>query len=423
MLRNIPRLKLILLLLLSWHCSFSQLKYIHFKNPETTRFMHESRVFRPQNNYIYFSAYDSTHGEELWKADKNASSFSLVKDIVKGKNGCYPTRLTLYKNELYFAAMIPAGKDMILWALVKTNKGTGDIEVVKQFDFTVLWDLEIFKDKLYFVANSKELWVTDGSTTGTKLIKTFSFISDLIATKNQLFVNVNSNELWTISTGPETLKFFKRFTHADNRNSVGYLQVQSNRLYFQNYFYDSQNYEAWRTDGTATGTSKILLTRPMTTSNHIYTAEELYLLSYTKDSAEIVVMDTKTLSGTKKKFSTKEGSIRLVAAGKGKLYFLQGSENNIIIRKLEKNKITTVNHLNLINPDQFHVENTQAYGQKLFFQAFDPYNRDFTKIWEIDLTTDTMKCLNGSKIPEEYCSYYFIDGSILYYTTQSFRKD
>lgn len=59
-------------------------------------------------------------------------------------------------------------------------------------------------------------------------------------------------------------------------------------------------------------------------------------------------------------------------------------------------------------------------GKKAFFMAGDINYPNHKKICEIDMTTDAIVCLNQNKVPEEYCSNYFIVGSNLYYTTQPY---
>jgi ELWxxDGT repeat protein len=83
------------------------------------------------NNMVYFFANDPTTGTELWKSDGTLAGTSLVKDIHQGSK----------------SAILKFG----------TNMGMASID-----------------NKLYFPANNDtsgfELWVTDGSSAGTKIV-------------------------------------------------------------------------------------------------------------------------------------------------------------------------------------------------------------------------------------------------------------
>ena len=55
------------------------------------------------NNELYFSAYDATNGNELWKYD-GTNAPSMVANINPGSGNSYPESLTVFNNELYFRA-------------------------------------------------------------------------------------------------------------------------------------------------------------------------------------------------------------------------------------------------------------------------------------------------------------------------------
>ena len=58
------------------------------------------------NNKLFFTATDSVNGAELWVSDGTASGTKMVKDInTKATYNSSPTRLTSYKDKVYFIAM------------------------------------------------------------------------------------------------------------------------------------------------------------------------------------------------------------------------------------------------------------------------------------------------------------------------------
>lgn len=57
------------------------------------------------NDVLYFSADDGSHGYELWKYDSATNKAELVlPEIVPGSTGSDPSYLTMYNNQLYFSA-------------------------------------------------------------------------------------------------------------------------------------------------------------------------------------------------------------------------------------------------------------------------------------------------------------------------------
>src|SRR5207248_6883299 len=92
------------------------------------------------NGTLFFSAYDGTDGQELWKSDGTVAGTVLVKDIYPG--AYYPTG--------YYSS--PYGPHSSSPSNLTNVNGT-----------------------LFFTANDgthgSELWKSDGTTTGTALVK------------------------------------------------------------------------------------------------------------------------------------------------------------------------------------------------------------------------------------------------------------
>jgi ELWxxDGT repeat protein len=188
------------------------------------------------NDKIYFIARDRVNGAELWVTDGTENGTQLVKDIFPGiyedyfgnfPNGSFPENLTVLNNKLYFTANDGVnGKE--LWVSDGTENGT---QLVKNIypaggNYSSSYDprnLTLFKNKIYFTANDGvnggELWVTDGTENGTKLVK------DIIPGSEGSFDFYDS----------------------------GFLTVFDERLYFTTD--DSvNNTELWVSDGTTNGT-------------------------------------------------------------------------------------------------------------------------------------------------------------------------
>ena len=140
--------------------------------------------FTEFNDRFYFSGDDGENGRELWVSDGTAEGTQLVKDINPTvgdyyANGSYPRKIVEFNDRLYFSANDGGGRK--LWVSDGTTEGTQllkDINPrVSNYSFaydTYLNNFTEFNDRLYFNANdgedNDELWVTDGTAEGTKLV-------------------------------------------------------------------------------------------------------------------------------------------------------------------------------------------------------------------------------------------------------------
>lgn len=223
------------------------------------------------NNKLYFDATDITYGNELWVTDGTGSGTVLVKDINPGTGSSYLSNLTEYNNKLYFS--VSAGFNFTapynMWQSDGTTGGTaifedstlGSYEYKGQLYFGkisgytapfykyTLWKTDgtptgavkvndlIGKGKkspsryteaggkLYFLCNydgpggganylDNDLWVTDGTTANTKLIKhangdtvnVFVNRTDIIEFQGSLFFTQKDNKLYKIAGTPAGIK-------------------------------------------------------------------------------------------------------------------------------------------------------------------------------------------------------------------------
>jgi ELWxxDGT repeat protein len=127
------------------------------------------------NGILYFSARDSIHGNELWKSDGTESGTVMVKDTrpesYYGYNGgSYPANLTNVNGTLFFAATNDAtGRE--LWRSDGTESGTVLVRDIRDSSLYYLTssdpgNLIAVRDTLLFLADDglhgRELWQSDG---------------------------------------------------------------------------------------------------------------------------------------------------------------------------------------------------------------------------------------------------------------------
>ncbi len=185
-------------------------------------------------NQLFFSAFSTNTGNELFKSDGTASGTHLVKDICPdGVNCCgnsthsYPGDFVIVDSLLYFMACDGVhGRE--LWKTDGTEGGTNMvIDLTPGEESTTISGQTAYNGFLYFVfddgddKHGNELWCTDGTAQGTILVK-------------------------DIATGVDA---FDRALNSNPNN----LTVVNNLMYFSAWT-EEYGEELWRTDGTADGT-------------------------------------------------------------------------------------------------------------------------------------------------------------------------
>lgn len=186
----------------------------------------------PVGDTLFFTAFDSDHGTELWKTDGTCSGTVLVRDIVPGGYNGYlyssvPRSLTNLGGKLLFSTnpdFFPGPPGSFeLWQSDGSCSGTTLVkEIYPGTGKPDLSDLTVVGDMAYFAASdgpgsdSRGLWKTDGTSSGTVKIASINPAN---------LTNVNGTLYFTVST----------FFPGDERKSG-----------------------LWKSDGTSTGTVQIL---------------------------------------------------------------------------------------------------------------------------------------------------------------------
>ncbi len=286
----------------------------------------------------YFAANDGVHSTELWRSDGTESGTYMVKDINPGEGDTsYPYNLSVIGETMYFFGISGDnnGSNHIgvegIWKSDGTSEGTLLVEDFEDYSLTSYGGpgyLKAFGNLLIFVMddgagnglqwepwisdgsssafklkdirpgddgssfmnclelNNKcyasaddyyhgsELWVTDGTTSGTSMIKDIyeddgsgrgegGGASNLTVVGSQLFFISNSLSngyaLWKSDGTNATTAMVKDFFSDDDgtsythRYNYNYFTDVNGMLYF--VFDDEVNgQELWKSDGTASGT-------------------------------------------------------------------------------------------------------------------------------------------------------------------------
>jgi ELWxxDGT repeat protein len=228
----------------------------------------------------YFSADDAVHGRELWRSDGTAAGTYLVKDI-NPAGGSDPVRLTAVGSTLYFLA-IDALHGRELWKSDGTAAGTVRVKDIRPGPVGAFpgdqysgGPLIVVNGRLVFAADDgvhgEELWVSNGTATGTKLLKDIDpgSASSLpvygpgswAVVGNKAFFTANDGsgtggQLWATDGTPGGTYKVTDVNPTQPTSSLSDLTAAGNLLFFLGN--DSvHGRELWRSDGTVAGTSLV----------------------------------------------------------------------------------------------------------------------------------------------------------------------
>jgi len=274
---------------------------------------------------LFFSANDVVHGAELWKTDGTSAGTVFLKDIVPGSDGSTPFHMYDLGGALLFWAVIP-GVGARPWISDGTPAGTVPIQGLGVYpapttgklyalnggvvfasghdlyrldeQFLIFHKLHafqgsgftfhgIFDNRLLFSAfesaTGYELWSTDGTPSGTSLLKDIkpgtgsSYPANFVEAGGKIFFKaddgVHGTEPW-ISDGTEAgTSLLVDLIPGLTSGSVDFREVNGTCYLFA---YDGTGTGLWTTDGTAGGTRQ--LSDALTSASNTGTAPDGALL-------------------------------------------------------------------------------------------------------------------------------------------------
>lgn len=121
-------------------------------------------------DFLFFSASDSLHGNELWKTDGTAEGTTMVCDIVRGEKSSNPQDIVCVNHKAFFT--INKEKSYQLWVSDGTRSGTTRVRF-KSGKNNQVFGYEVIDTMLVFFTENHSLWTTTGTKRETKFIKTF----------------------------------------------------------------------------------------------------------------------------------------------------------------------------------------------------------------------------------------------------------
>jgi uncharacterized repeat protein (TIGR01451 family) len=231
--------------------------------------------FTSLNGAVYFGADDGVHGIELWKTDGTTQGTVLVRDIIYGGGSSYPGSFINVNGTLLFSAanfVSSGGFGSISYELWKSDGTAQGTRLVKDIDPTLRGsspsELTNVNGTLFFIADDgttgREIWKSDGTGQGTVLVKDIN-VNNYYDLAPRFLTNVNGTLFFAATDGASGIELWKsdgtpQGTVLVKNIRPGYLESFPTDLTDVNgtLFFTADNgtagRELWKSDGTTAGT-------------------------------------------------------------------------------------------------------------------------------------------------------------------------
>ena len=217
-------------------------------------------MFELNGQLIFMGDGNNDGSSELWSSDGSVSGTTLVKDALPG-----PAYFLMALASPSGSKALCRVNDTELWVTDGTPTGTF---FLRNFGTEHWSSLHGLNGRMLFFAdddndNRYELWSSDGTVAGTVLVQNVPHVYNLqpfvpfLQVGNRYFYRVNFNQLWT-SDGSAGGTFLLKTFGVVPMSSVGTFHELNGKLLF---FTDEDNdarYELWTSDGTVAGTVLVL---------------------------------------------------------------------------------------------------------------------------------------------------------------------
>jgi ELWxxDGT repeat protein len=224
---------------------------------------------------VLFSFNTLANGNELWKSDGTEAGTILVADIYPGSGSAYPAYTTYVNRGVFVFSANNGSKGVELWLTNGTAAGTAPVKNINS-NTTAGSDPNLYSNldstaylngKLFFNAHEpryeNELYVSDGTTGGTQLVKDLNPAGscnpvNFIVFKNAVYFSGSNGIYQTIFRSDGTADGTQEVVNIGNRNGiVNKLVAGTDWFYILFYNTDSNRQELWRSDGTSNGSFRL----------------------------------------------------------------------------------------------------------------------------------------------------------------------
>jgi ELWxxDGT repeat protein len=217
------------------------------------------------NGTLFFEANDGTNGYEVWESNGTAAGTFLVKDINPGANGSNPKYLTNVNGTLFFQANDGTNGTQ-LWESNGSAAGTFQVADINGTSGSYPSDLTNVNGTLFFQAkdqNGSNLWESNASATGTFPVANINIVTgssgpkSLTNVNGTLFFQANDTfhgaELWESNGSGAGTHIVADINPGTSGSYPAYLTNVNGTLFFS-ATNDGTHFELWESNGAATGT-------------------------------------------------------------------------------------------------------------------------------------------------------------------------
>jgi LPXTG-motif cell wall-anchored protein len=221
-----------------------------------------------------FSSSDGIHGEELWVTDFTTAGTHMVRELQTGTENSgqsSPSQFYAAGDKVFFRAFSDA-TGWELWVTDGTSAGTRAIDLNPGRPDSYFDQVYGLNGKLVFrfhqgVGYGVEPWISDGTDAGTRMIKDFNPSGDssldyAIESGGKIYLKINDlsephyGALWvTDGTSANTIKLTSRCANQGNPDPQSFTAVDNGLLVRLNDCVYGHKW--WRTDGTVAGTARL----------------------------------------------------------------------------------------------------------------------------------------------------------------------
>jgi uncharacterized repeat protein (TIGR01451 family) len=258
--------------------------YAAYSKPYSTQDSNVGRVSPSLYSWVdasappFFNVGDDSHSDELWGSTGSEAVVVLVKDINPGPGDSSPRWLTNVDGMLFFSAD-DGSPGIELYKSDGTEAGTVLVkDIYPERDQSYLSDLINVNGVLFFSVGGKsgcdyfyELWKSDGTLTGTVMLKDLvpgggmMYPAHLTNVNDTLFFRASGDDVWNVS-GWELYKsdgtltgtvLVKDINPGPSSSMPDDLTNVNGTLFFLAEDPDDTGVSLWKSDGTLTGTVRV----------------------------------------------------------------------------------------------------------------------------------------------------------------------
>lgn len=248
---------------------------IRAQAPFQVKIINQGAESRPErltdfNGKLIFRARTAAQGVEPWISDGTEAGTLLLKDIndnpAVSTGNSNPDNFIVYKGSVYFKARDASNGDE-LWITDGTTAGTKMLKNIHPTANGNPIDIVIFKNQLFFTAtdntSSSELWVSDGTEAGTRLFLDINPGTAVGNPSNKTVIGdfmyfsasngANGNEIWRTDGTTAGTKMIKDIRAGSSNSLPSRFFGFKNQVFFRASD-GTTGTELWKTDGTEAGT-------------------------------------------------------------------------------------------------------------------------------------------------------------------------